>query len=298
MSVQTATNRFIVPPKTRFAELYQQLLSGFVDYKQLGSRLIGLLEQARTLRQFDLLSEYALILSNFPSQTYQTIGQYYLGLSLCQNGSGELDKAQAIFEKVASVALPKYRAEAMLSLSSIACIRQKPDDTLKYCGEVVRLEGISVISAKAISVAAILKSFEGYHRSAVRDLENLYPLIKYAPAHIYLDYLNSLAVELAECDRFEEARNITRITCGSPLIVVYPEWRDTANDLALRGRPASRSVVALGQIQPDPDNVLQLPQAERGGSYIPARTDRPARILNYAEWKKKMVKEPNDKDKI
>jgi tetratricopeptide (TPR) repeat protein len=284
MSMQTAANRFIVPPKLKSVGFYQELLKGISNYEQLGSKLIRFSEQARALRQFDLLSEYARLLSNLPVEKFQTIAQYYLALGLCRYGHGELDKAKTILENVASVAPLKYRAQAMITLSAISWDTNQPGDTLKYCVEARKIGKFDLTAIQALRGVAVLKSREGFHRSSLYDLENLYPLIKYAPPHIYLDYLNSLAVELGACGRLEEARNITKITCSSPLIVVYPEWQDTANDLALRGRPASRSVVALPKAE---YNVTSLCSEGRPVAHQQAS---PARVLDFQKWIDKMPK--------
>jgi tetratricopeptide (TPR) repeat protein len=291
MSVQTAANRFIVPPKVKSDGLYQQLLKGILNYEQLGNKLIHLSETARNFRQFNRLSEYALILSKLPSEKYQIIGQYYLALSLCRYGRGELERAKTILEKVASVAPLKYRAHAMVTLSAVSWDINQPDNTLKYCIEASKI-GINLTTIQALRGIAVLKGREGFHRSSLSDLENLYPMMTHTPPHIYFDYLNSLSVELAECDRLEEARNISKVTCSSPLIVVYPEWRETEQELALRGYK-SRSLVPI--IKTIPRNVLYLPEPSPATNK-PIK-QRQARLFSLEKWKeKKMVKEPNGDD--
>jgi tetratricopeptide (TPR) repeat protein len=293
MSIHTATNRFILPPKVKSVEFYQHLFKDVLNSEQLGRRLVTLSEQARAFRQFDDLSEYALILSNFPSQTYQLIGQYYLAISFCQNGHGKLEKAKSILEKVASVAPLDYRAKAMVTLSSIALDTQQPDDTLRYCMEANRISTLSVTTIEALRGIAVLKSFEKYHKSALRDLESLYPLVRHAPPHIYFDYLNSLAVELAECGRLDEARNASRIACRSPLVSVYPEWRETAEEL----KAANRSFAVIDPSPQLPPNVLTLPLTRRAGEGLPAWAGRPALVVNYQQWKLRMAKKKRNGEK-
>lgn len=290
MSIQTATNRFILPPKAKSAGLYQQLLSEFLDYERLGDTLIGLSEQARIFRQFDLLSEYALILSNLPSEKYQIIGQYYLSLVLCRNGLGEMDKAETILEKVASVAPLSYRTQAMVSLSAISWVKNQPSNTIKYCIEAIKMGSFDLTTVQALRGIAVLKGREGFHHSSLCDLENLYPMMKYTPAHIYLDYLNSLAVELAECGRLEEARNITKITCSSPLVVVYPEWRETGDEITLKAYRSSRSFVPITQGATE-HNIVRLPEREN----IPISQDEPGRVLYY-DWENMVKKRNNEND--
>src|SRR5262249_47176282 len=75
------------------------------------------------------------------------------------------------------------------------------------------------------------------------------------------------------------------ILLASPLIPVYPEWRETAEGL----RPSRRSMVTVGAI---PYNVLAMP--EREPSQHRLRQPKPAQVLDLAKWKNKMVKERND----
>jgi hypothetical protein len=103
MSVQTATHRFMVPPMVKAIGFYEHLFKEVLSSEQLGNKLVALSEQARAVRHFDALSEYALILSNLPTKTYQTIGQFYLAVSLCRNGLGELDEARMILEVISKI---------------------------------------------------------------------------------------------------------------------------------------------------------------------------------------------------
>jgi hypothetical protein len=98
---------------------------------------------------------------------------------------------------------------------------------------------------QAIRGTSTIRAIEGSHTHAVKDLESILPLIKYAPPRTYFDVLNSYAVELGEVGRKQEARNISRIVLASPLALVYPEWRDTAEDL----KPANRAFISVPQIE-------------------------------------------------
>jgi tetratricopeptide (TPR) repeat protein len=289
MSIQTATNRLILPPPVKSTGFYQHLFKDVLNSDQLGRKLIMLSEKARVFRRFDELSEFGLLLSNFPSRTYQLIGQYYLSLSLCRNGRGELDKARTILEQVACNAPLGYRAQAMISLSAISWDMDQPDDTLKYCLEASSISNFNVTTMQSLKAIAALKGREGFHRSALKDLENLYSLMRYAPSHIYFDYLNSLAVELGEAGRKYEARNIIQAVVASPLAFAYPEWRETADEL----KCADRSFAVIDPSPQLPGNVLTLRVTKREGEGIPAWAGRLAPVVNYEKWKKRMAKKKN-----
>jgi hypothetical protein len=192
------------------------------------------------------------------------------------------------------VAPLKYRARALVSLSAISWVKNQPGNTLKYCIEATKIERLDLTAIQALRGIAVLKGREGFHHSSLKDLENLYPIMKHTPPHLYLDYLNSLAVELAECDRLEEAQNISKITCSSPLVVVYPEWRETGQDLALRGY-RSRSSIPI--IQTFPGNLASMPKHQPSATPVHSGIFGPAPVVSLEEWKEeKMAKESNGND--
>jgi hypothetical protein len=146
-------------------------------------------------------------------------------------------------------------------------------------------QNLSVAGLQAIRGISVLKSFAGDHAHAIKDLESILPVIKYAPAHIYFDLLNSYAVELGEVGRRDEARNIMRVVLASPFAHAYPEWRETAQEL----NPSRRSMVIVGSSH---YNVLTMP--EREPSAQPSLQSKPARVLSFAKGKKKMDKKDKD----
>jgi hypothetical protein len=174
-------------------------------------------------------------------------------------------------------------------------------------------------------MAAVINSKEGNHGDAVGLLENIFPLARQMRSwqpHVYHDYLNSLAVELCEVGRLEEARNISQIVLASPLAPAYPEWRETRDEIELRGWRASRSVVAVTQSISEPENdgtqrkvaaeacptaaqetpevrnVVNLPTARLDFRRAPlaAETQPPARVIEFPS--RTTMTEQNDKDEL
>ncbi|HKQ08585.1 MAG TPA: hypothetical protein VJ464_25915, partial [Blastocatellia bacterium] len=287
MSKQMPNSLFIVSPfGTEQAGLYQDLLRGLSSYEQFGNRLIQLAEHAHAFRQFDRLKEIGEILSNFPIKSYQSIGYYYLAVSYNRCGNGDLEKAKGLFTLAADTAPPLFSARAILSLAAVSAHLKKLDAELYYFTETLKASKDIATSLIAYLGIAVHKSREGYHKQALADLENILPVIKYAPAHTYFDILNSYAVELGEVGRKDEARNIMRVVLASPLAVAYPMWRETAEEL----RGADRSTVTVSASH---YNILTMP--EREASEQRAFEPRPARVLDLAKWKKKMAKKAKDK---
>ena len=287
MSDITATNLFMYSPFLgKYAAFYQGLLNGFVSYEHLGNRLIQLGERAHAFRQFDKVKEIGQLLSNIPIKDYQAIGNYYLAVAFNRCGNGDIDKAKSMFELAADTAPPKYRAKAILSLAAVSAHKKNTDTELYYFLESLKASRDFGTSMTALRGIAVHKAREGYHKHALNDLERSLPMIKYAPAHIYFDYLNAIAVELGEEGRKEEARNISKLVLASPFAFAYPEWQQTAEDL----KGISRSFVVIDPSPRVPPNVLPMPAFERDNAEPPPWAGQPAQVVSYEQWIKKMSK--------
>jgi tetratricopeptide (TPR) repeat protein len=290
MSKQTAASLFILSPyEANAGELYQALLGGIGSHQQLGERLIRLAERAYAFRQFDQVKAAGRMLSNVPLKHYRAIGHYYLAVGTNSKGSGDQDKARRLFELAIDTAPDDYKVKGVLSLGALAYNRRDFDAALYFYRQAIKAGRLSTAGIQAVTGSSIVKAVQGDHAQALRDLEGILPVVKYAPAHVYFDILNSYAVELGEAGRKGEARNIIRTLLASPLAFAYPEWHETAADL----KPARSSFVALGPSAQY--NVQTLPEPERGPTQQPAPPPKPARVLNFAKWKKKLEKRAREK---
>ncbi len=97
---------------------------------------------------------------------------------------------------------------------------------------------------------AIIQSIEGNHKGALQFLEGSFSLIrsisKHFPAHYY-NYLNSLAVELGEVGRLNEAQVVCSIALASPFAPAYPEWAETRDELEAKRTSATPLIIAFSQ---------------------------------------------------
>jgi hypothetical protein len=94
---------------------------------------------------------------------------------------------------------------------------------------------------------SVLKSIEGFHKSAIADVEEILPLVRLAPLKVRLDCLNSYAVELSEVGRLQEAESVSSLVIASPLARYYPEWQETLSDV--RSKRKRRSTVTISRPQ-------------------------------------------------
>lgn len=149
---------------------------------------------------------------------------------------------------------------------------------------------------------AVMKSMYGDHHAALAHLETLFPLVQLvrgSQPYKYYFFLNSLAVELAEVGRIEEARNISNMVLASPYAFAYPEWRETGDDIERKAYRSPRSFVPLNHRLLNIKNVLYLSVPEPSDTTDSEKYHRnpfqQGSITILQDWKRKMVKESNDK---
>jgi tetratricopeptide (TPR) repeat protein len=280
MSKDTDNSFFIV---SSVPQLYQQLLIDLANYETLGSHLIKKIKAAQAFRQTGRVRELSDILINLPIKEYQLIGQYYLVWCKYRNAEYDTEVLDRIIEQTQT-----YKTPALSSRGAVEWYKGDLEAAFSFYLEALKTSS-SVSDRIALSrTIAVLKATEGFHKAALRDLENLLPAIRYAEPLAYFEMLNSYAVELSEAGRKREARSVSRIVMASPFAFAYPEWQETARDL----KEPDHSFVAISPTPNSLRNVLPMPVVEHGKSRQ-VRYNRPARVLNLHQWKKKMGNEPN-----
>ena len=292
MSVTIANSLFIVSSLKRYAGFYQRLFETTFSFKELGNKLITIAEQEQAFRRYDKVKEAAICLVNLPLKEYQGVGHYYLGL--CEYRRGHNEQSQKLLEQASSLSV-HFQDKAILSLAAVALANNNIEESLYYYLESIKASRDLPTMIQARRGLAVLKAIAGQHRASVSDLEHLYPVARLSRSVEYFDYLNSLAVELGEVGRIQEAQNVCRITLASPYAFAYREWRETEQDLALRGYKSRSSV----RVKAIPGNLLYLPEREASDTSIQLEVSQPRPVSSLQKWKEeKMVKEPNGDDKI
>jgi AraC-like DNA-binding protein len=269
MSKPTDRSLFIFSPLPRHAAgFYQQLLRSTATYEQFCKRLISLGEHAHSLRLFDKVNEIGLLLSNNPNKRYQAIGYYFLAVAANSVGDGDQRQAQELFERVVETGPDTYRAKSFLSLGAVAGNKGDIDSGFYFYQTALKCEGLGLSGLQALRGVAVLKATEGYHESAIGDLEKVLPIFRFTPPHVYFDCLNSYAVELSEVGRSHEAERVCSLVVRSPFSHRYPEWQETMSDV--RSKRKRRSMVSLSR-----PHVEQEYQAE---SLAPENVIHKARV--------------------
>jgi tetratricopeptide (TPR) repeat protein len=293
---------------------YQQIASKLIKavydtdaLTRAGNRLIALAHHALDLRQTDTVEQISQILTSAPlPREYQSIGQYYQ--VFCLKRRGAIDQARAGFQRLADwPSLPlTFRARALQALGISYSDRGQFDAAMPFFVEAAHAASPghgndlwTTINTQLIT--AISRSVEDDHEGALRHLENLQPLVRMlAPRQplIRYIYVNSLAVELGELGRLEEARRLSEIAVRSPYARVYTEWQETYDEIVAKMRRASPSVIGgvswpqeshdVGILPVAVHNVVAMPVVARPVVSLNANavSPQPGRVIAYHGWQR------------
>ncbi|HSO74941.1 MAG TPA: hypothetical protein VLU47_08885 [Blastocatellia bacterium] len=290
--------------------LYHQvavsLLKGIHHSESLSrtvTQLVLLAERAYALRQFEMVGAVSKALFELPlPRQHENIGLFYEALSINRGGTAVGNHARPIFERVWEEGNSLYRAKGMLALGTMA----KDGTAPSYYKEVIRILSSESIFDPLTAVrtsrwTAVARAEEGDHEGALADLEKLGPLVRAAAAiepSDYYDHLNSLAVELGEVGRIEEALRLSQVVVASPFAAVYPCWHETLDEIKSKTQRSSLSIVAVSQAPSggtdSPGQIISWPgDSDRQGNSISPSAKDSARIINLGDWKKKLDKKSN-----
>jgi hypothetical protein len=136
--------------------------------------------------------------------------------------------------------------------------------------------------AATVGIAAI-KGIEGFHKSALKDMQTVRPLTRYVEPGLFFNFHNSYATELAEVGYKIEARNISRIVLASPFASAYPEWQETGLELGVVGCKERHSYVSL-KASPEP-TIKPQAKVERIKKVEPKSETQPASVIPFPALK-------------
>jgi tetratricopeptide (TPR) repeat protein len=257
----------------------------FLISDSLGWYIQGLLatcENYYSLRQFERIEGVVDILENLPlTKAQQESVLCYR--ALVYNWRKLFEKAKSILEPIAD-----NSGRALYLLGTLNFNSLKLDEARRYYREAAELS--PQLTLEAFRNIAIIESIDGNHKGSLRELERLLPLalsVRASQPTLCLDHYNSLAVELCEAGRIQEAGVVSRIVLASPYAFAYPEWRETGNDIALKGYK-SRSAVPVIHSFVDSNNLVRLPVPGHRSRPIPTKRGK---VLSYKDWKEKKAKE-------
>jgi hypothetical protein len=246
-----------------------------VEYQS--EQLVAVCRRLAALKQFLLLGETASLID-------APVGRYYEALAKNDWGA---DPARFDVARLYT----KHQPRALLSIAQ--ALRHQGDAryAMTVANESCRLaidQQDWFTALNAHRETAVGKSVAGDHRGALSVLEAGLTSVTslrgdIATVALVADYYNSLAVELGELGRIEEARLALRVALASPCANAYPEWRETFRELEVKARRVSRSTVAISQGRLGTLNLIALPPRRVGsGTTAVTRESRiPARVIKF-----------------
>jgi hypothetical protein len=271
MSKQTDKSLFIDSSVPRF---YQQLLASVGTYKELGTRIVKQIKLHHSFRRIDQIRELSQILVNFPIKEYRLIGQYYLLWCGCRERKYHAYILENVIEQSRT-----YKTRALQSRAAIEVYQGNFTNALHFYAESFKSRPSMSEYIETTKAIAFVKSVEGFHDTALKDLEGLVPVLRYAEPFAYYDILNSYAVELGESGRKQEARNIIKHVLASPFIHAYPEWQQTARDL----KEPNRSFIAVPSIEHEPVEIEAPAKVIPIQAHQATEPEEPARVISFPE---------------
>ncbi|MGA9770307.1 MAG: hypothetical protein WBV94_14810 [Blastocatellia bacterium] len=206
-----------------------------IGLTSLQSEVIASLSQqaeiAYILQQLDRVEA----LSKQLEQIHAPIAFFWQGLAAQRQGKGNLDHAEKLLVEAVSHAPLSYQARALFVLGSVAEYRGDYKAEAAFYSHALKLNTSDLFTTIETNRAiAISRAVEGDHKQAVEILERVLRLAHYYRArspYLYLQTINSLAIELSYAGRKQEAIELARIACLSPLASIYHEFRETRAEI-------------------------------------------------------------------
>jgi tetratricopeptide (TPR) repeat protein len=249
---------------------YQRLINSLLarnlctneGFQSSGRQLAEIARHAYFARQIATVEQASQIMFALPiSKELKAVALYYQ--AICTWKQGQADEARRMLERVTEASTSHYRAQALLTIGATYFGQGKTEAALPFylaAGQVAGKRDL-LTYAESQKMIAVVRSIYGDHQQALGDLERLFSLLratgKYYPA-LYYDYLNSLAVELGEVGRLDEAKAACSTALASPFAAVYPEFAETRDELEAKRNAATPSIVAVS-VTPE---SAPIPQAQ------------------------------------
>ena len=234
-----------------------------------GKQLVDVARHAFFTKQMDAVEQASQIMLALPiSAQLKSVARHYQ--ALCAKRKGDYEGARKLLERVIDEASPQYIARTLQAIGL----------TYHACGDINEALSFYVAAGKTAidcdpltlagsqAMISIVRSIHGDHKQALAGLEQLFPLARAIGRHypaFYYDYLNSLAVELGEVGRTDEARRVCQITFASPFAAAHPTWLETRDEIEAKRTDATPSIVA----------VSTKPESETQ----PSREDKSVRVV-------------------
>ncbi|HWX40115.1 MAG TPA: tetratricopeptide repeat protein [Blastocatellia bacterium] len=215
---------------------------------RIARRITEIARRARVSRDIELCSRACSALLALPvSEGLRSIAEFYAEVSQPAATFDAYAFRQALARRAASAEQP-YVARVILEVALSYDREGDLSEALRYYLEAAKAAGTTdgLTAAQAADSLAVLRSEDGDHHGALRELERLFPIIvsiSHTYPHLYYSHANNRAVVLSRAGRIEDSRQAVRIALASPLAPRFSEWHETAREIeeATRKEPPRAS---------------------------------------------------------
>jgi len=205
------------------------------------ARLLAQAERACLSRDIAGMSLAADALLSLQSDGAHAAGLFYR--AMCERRAGREHEAAQLLASVASCqAAPRYSARAIQALGLGYQRKGEHAEAISLYGEAVKA-GHAARDAVAFVRAGLtlseVQSEMGNHNAALDHLRAIRPAVESigrSQPHYLHHFANEVAFELAQTGRLEEARRFAQFAISSPVVLAYPEWLETAQEIEKQAR--------------------------------------------------------------
>jgi hypothetical protein len=220
------------------------------SFQQATRRLLRLAELAHGARDYVALQAISSALDAIPFEPAHRAATYYA--AIIAKRDGHLDTAAAMLESLSS-------PRAIQTLATVRELQGQWEEAARLHAQAMRrakdVDGLALVNARA--QLAIIKSVAGDHHAALADLQDLWSMVRVLAKthpHLYPQWCNALALELNATGEIEAAQRAIAVAVASPIVDCYPEWRETAREVA----PARVMVVVIAPEASEPQETRTL----------------------------------------
>ncbi len=238
---------------------YQRLINSLLlrsihtaeSFDSLGRQLSNIAHYAYLIRNIETIDQVSQLMLTLPISTeLKGVAHYYQ--AICAKRKGDFDGARRLLESVVEKAISQYKARALLTIGATYFDSSEIESALPFyfVAEQISHESDLLTLLESQRNIAAIRSIHGDHKQALKDIENLFPLVRVIAKRypvLYYSFLNSFAVELGEVGRVNEARRVCQITLASPFAHAYPEWLETRDEIEEKRTDATPSIVAVSK---------------------------------------------------
>jgi hypothetical protein len=221
------------------------------SFEQAARRLLRLAELAHGARDTDALREISLALQTIPFEPAQRAATYYA--AILAKHSGDIERASDLLS-------PLTAPRAIQTLATVRKLQGQWSEATYLHAEAMRrardVDGLALVNARA--QLAIIKSSAGDHHGALADLQELWPMVRVLARthpHLYPQWCNALALELAAVGNLDAARRAVAVAVSAPIAEAYPEWHETLDELRELERAAVAMVVSISKPRATPRTI-------------------------------------------